>query len=149
MVDAVGANDLIPVLGPGGLRMVSPATVIAAPVAQAAAVQSALTALAARVAALEAKPEEVAHFGAAAAMPNVLALASFTLTLTGLAPARSGDVLKAGESVTVTPLAALPDGVAMKGPPTVPADGTVLLRFSSSIALTGGALIPWAISALR
>jgi len=149
MVDTVDATCRVPVLTGAGLRLMTPGAVNADPLATSAALSSRLDALAARVAALEGKPEEVAHFGASAALPNVAALAKFNVTLTNLVPARVGDVLKAGESVAVQPLAALPDGITLIGPPTVPADGTVLLKFSAALALASAATIPWAISALR
>ncbi|WCS27214.1 hypothetical protein LOK46_10475 [Methylobacterium sp. NMS14P] len=146
---SVASTDYLKVVQPGGEALAAVAQVNADPLATAAALSSRLDALAARVAALEGKPEEVAHFGAVAALPNVAALAKFTITLTNLVPARAGDALKAGESVSVQPLAALPDGVTLIGPPTVPSDGTVLLRFSAALAMSAAAPIPWAISALR
>lgn len=149
MVDALGSGDTLIVLGEKGVQRVTAAAMLAGLGAQLAAMQANLAALSSRVSALEGKPEEVAHFAASARMPNVAALSAFTLTLTGLVPARAGDVLKAGEAIAVNVVGGLPSGVTMVAPPTVPTDGTVVLSFVASLALSSPAPLAWAISALR
>ncbi|SDA12843.1 hypothetical protein SAMN02799622_00827 [Methylobacterium sp. UNC378MF] len=110
-------------------------------------VPATLAPILARLAALEGRPEEVAHFTASAKLPNAAALASFTLTLTGLVPARAGDVLKAGEQVEVR--AKLPAGLEM-GLPLVTADGTVAVSFKTTLALSAGTTpVTFDITALR
>lgn len=123
---------------------------IAASVSTEAAARAAVdTAQGARLAALEAKPEEVAHFTASAKLPALSVLAPVTLTLTGLVPARAGDVLKAGETITVEPAAPLPAGINIAAA-IVTADGTVSLQLTASLSVTAGAAaIVWNISALR
>lgn len=139
----------IPVLGANGLQPLPVADVLAEPVGQIAALQAALTKLTARVVVLEGRPEEVAHFSASAKLPALAALSTFNLTLTGLVPARAGDVLKAGERVSVAPTAPLPDGLALLTA-TVPSDNTVLLRISAGLALAAGSSpVVWGIAALR
>ncbi|WFS07796.1 hypothetical protein [Methylobacterium sp. 391_Methyba4] len=108
---------------------------------------TALAPILARLAALEGRPEEVAHFTASAKLPSVAALATFTLTLTGLVPARAGDILKAGEQVEVR--AKLPAGVEM-GLPSVTADGTVAVPCKATLAVSAStAPVVFDIVALR
>lgn len=143
----------LPILGANGLQTLPIADVmagvLAVPCAQIAALQAALTALAARVVALEARPEEVAHFAASAKFPTIAALAKVSLTLTGLAPARADDVLRAGERISVVPVLPLPDGLTLLSW-SVAADNTVVLRLSASVALAASsAPFLWGIVALR
>lgn len=108
---------------------------------------AALGPILARLNALEGRPEEVAHFTASAKLPVIAALASFTLPLTNLVPARAGDTLKAGEQVEVR--AKLPAGIDM-GLPLVTADGTVAVPLKATLALSAGtAPIAFDITALR
>jgi hypothetical protein len=107
------------------------------------------TALAGRVSALEAKPEEVAHFTVTKALPAVTALTPVTLTRTGLTPSRAGDVLKAGESVTVSAASALPAGVNIANV-RVPADGTVEVQLTTGISIAlQSTPTTWLITPLR
>ncbi|MBE7245834.1 MAG: hypothetical protein INR63_12845 [Actinomycetospora chiangmaiensis] len=102
-----------------------------------------------RLTALEARPEEVAHFTASAKLPALSALGPVTLTLTGLVPAKANDVLKAGETVQVEPATPLPAGINLSAA-VVTADGTVSLQLTASLSLAAGAApIVWNISALR
>ncbi len=110
---------------------------------------AALGPILARLNALEGRPEEVAHFTASAKLPSIAALASFTLTLTNLVPARAGDTLKAGEQVEVRPVAPLPAGLEM-GVPLVTADGTVAVPFKAGVAVSSSsAPAAFAITVLR
>lgn len=149
MGDAVGVDDLIPVLGAAGLRMVAPGAVTAAPDALTAALQAAITALTARVAALEGRPPQVAHFTGHAKLPMVAVASPVTLTLTNLVPARTGDALKSGEVVTVAPAAGLPPGLNLSDA-YVAADGTVSVQLSASVTVAAGATpVLWNVTALR
>jgi len=117
--------------------------------AEAKARGDADTAQAARAAALEAKPEEAAAFTASAKLPALTALLPVTLTLTGLVPARAGDVLRAGERVVVAPAAALPAGLNIAAA-FVSADGVVSVQLTTGLTLAAGAApIGWNITALR
>lgn len=139
----------IPILCANGLQPTPIAEVFAGPAEQIAAMQTALDRLSLRVAALEGRPEEVAHFSTSAKLPAIAALATISLTLKNLVPARAGDVLRAGERVSVAAAVALPDGITPLGA-IVPSDGTVVLRLSASLAVAAGAsAIPWSIAALR
>lgn len=149
MGDALGSGDTLIVLGERGIERKTASAMLAGLGAQMTALQAALTAVTARISALEARPEEVAHFGGSARLPNVAAMATFTVTLSGLMPARAGDVLKAGEAITVNVVGGLPTGVTMVAPPAVPIDGTVVLSFAASVALSSAVPLAWAISALR
>lgn len=142
MAASVAATDQIAVLQPGGFAFATLAQIQGDPLLQIAA-------LAARVAALEGRPEEAAHFTATAKLPTIAALASVTLTLTGLIAARAGDALKADETVSVEPAAPLPPGLNLSTA-TVPADGTVAVQMSASVAIAASATpILWNITALR
>ncbi|MGU3417635.1 hypothetical protein [Methylobacterium sp. D54C] len=102
-----------------------------------------------RLSALEGRPEEVAHFTASAKLPAITLLAPVTLTLTGLVPARVGDVLKAGEQVEVAPATPLPANVNIAAA-IVTADGTVVVQLTAGVSISAGAApITWNISALR
>lgn len=103
----------------------------------------------ARIAALEGRPEEAAHFTALAKLPAITALQPVTLTLASLVPARAGDVLRKGEPVTVTPAAALPAGVNIAAA-FVPADGTVAVQLTTGISIALGTVpIAWSITVHR
>lgn len=107
------------------------------------------TAQAARLAALEAKAEEAAHFTASAALPAITALLPVTLTPTSRVPAKTGDVLKAGQSVSVEPATALPAGVHIASA-RVLADGQVAVQLTTGISIALQATpIVWNITALR
>lgn len=107
------------------------------------------TGLATRASALEARPEEVAHFTASAKLPTLAALATVTLTLTGLVPARVGDLVRKGEAVSVEPATALPAGISIAAV-SVPADGTVAVQLLATLAIGAGTTpLSWLITALR
>ncbi|MDE4912791.1 hypothetical protein PQI07_19090 [Methylobacterium sp. 092160098-2] len=107
------------------------------------------SALTARLATIEAKPEEAAHFTASATLPSLTVLSPISLTLTGLKPARLGDMLKAGETVLVEPATPLPAGVNLSAA-VATADGAVSLQLTASLSVAAGAApIVWNITALR
>jgi hypothetical protein len=137
---ALDGTEMVRVLK-GGRWYLAPVTAVAALYDAAG--------LTARLAALEARPEEAAHFTAAAKLPALSVLAPVSLTLTGLKPARAGDVLRAGETVLVEPATALPAGVNLSAA-FVPVDGAVSLQLTASLSVAAGAApIAWNITALR
>ncbi len=101
-----------------------------------------------RMKALEDRPEEVAHFTATKALPTIALGASITLSLTGLVPARAGDVVRAGESVDAQPRVALPAGLNVAAV-SAPADGRVDVQLTAGLAITGGAAVVWDVVVLR
>lgn len=117
--------------------------------ADAAEVGGRGSAVTARLLALEAKSEEVAHFVAAAKLPALSALGPVTLTLAGLVPAKAAEVLRDGETVQVEPATPLPAGVNLSAA-VATANGTVSLQLTASLLIAAGsAPIIWNITALR
>lgn len=100
-----------------------------------------LDAIEARVAALEARPQEVVPFSGSLTT-GLLAIGTKTFTISGLTG------LVAGERVVVEPAAALPPGVSIAGARVV-ADGTVEVTLAALVALTASRTIPLTITALR
>lgn len=149
MGDTVKSSGSLITLTNNGVETLSTEMMLAGLGAQMTSIQETITSLNSRVSTLEGRPEEVAHFTATARLPNVAALSTFTVTLTGLVPAKKGDVLKEGETVTVNVGGKLPNGVTMVAPATVSADGTVVLSFAASIALSSTTALVWSITALR
>lgn len=108
-----------------------------------------VAAQAARLAALEGRPEEVAHFTAFAKLPAIAAGAGVDLPLTGLVPARTGDVLRKDEDIAVSCATALPAGVTPSNT-RVTADGTVVVRLTAlALIQAGTAALTWKIVAQR
>ncbi len=133
----------------GRARAAADATAASALTAETTARQGVDTGQAARIAALEGRPEEAAHFTASAKLPAITALQPVTLTLASLVPARAGDVLRKGEPVTVTPATALPAGVNIAAA-FVPADGSVAVQLTTGISIALGTVpIAWSITVHR
>jgi hypothetical protein len=107
------------------------------------------TAQAGRIAALEGRPEEVAHFTGSAKLPAIAVATTTALTLTGLVPAVTGDRVRKGEAVIVEPATALPAGANIAAA-YAPADDTVVVQITAGLAISPGAApIIWNITVLR
>ncbi|TXN67271.1 hypothetical protein [Methylobacterium sp. WL6] len=127
----------------GGRFYVVPVSAITALVAPSVA------ALSARLAIIEGRPEEVAHFTASAKLPPLTAGQSVMLTLTGLVPAVSGDRIRKGEAVQVASAAALPAGVNIAAAYAA-ADDTVAVQLTTGLNLAAGTVaVAWNLTALR
>ncbi|WP_066920181.1 hypothetical protein [Methylobacterium sp. CCH5-D2] len=100
-----------------------------------------LAAIERRLAALEARPEEVVPLSGSITT-GPLAIGTKTFLVTRLAG------LKAGERVLVEASGAMPPGASVAGA-RVPADGTVEVTLAAVLALTASKTIPLTITALR
>lgn len=102
-----------------------------------------------RIAALEGRAEEVAHFTGSAKLPAIAVASTTPLTLTTLVPAVTGDRVRKGEAVIVEPATALPAGVNIAAA-YAPADDTVVVQITAGLAISlGAAPIAWNITVLR
>lgn len=141
MGDAVGAGDLVVILGAGGLRQVAPGALLAPALAASTANATAILGLMTRLAALEGRPAPVVRFPAVPVTLGALTIGTreWALKVIGV---RAGDLLVA------EPAGDLPPGVAIAYA-HAPAADTVELALYAGAAVTVAAPIPFVIAAVR